>query len=69
MPANFRLIIISGNVPRFFPFALLSAALKTKMTTELLNDDNIVRVGGEEPKYSDKNLSQCYFVHHKYHKD
>ena len=39
------------------------------MTTELLNNDNIVGVGGEEPKYSDKNLSQCYFVHHKYHKD
>jgi hypothetical protein len=23
----------------------------------------------EKPKYSEKNLSQCHFVHHKYHMD
>jgi hypothetical protein len=23
----------------------------------------------ENPKYSKKNLSQCHFVHHKYHMD
>jgi hypothetical protein len=23
----------------------------------------------EKPKYSGKNLSQCHFVHHKYHMD
>jgi hypothetical protein len=22
-----------------------------------------------KPKYSEKNLSQCHFVHHKYHMD
>jgi len=24
---------------------------------------------GEKPKYSEKNLSQCYFIHYKYHMD
>ena len=34
-----------------------------KMSMEYWWNDN----DREKPKYSDKNLSECYFVHHKSH--